>query len=196
MSIAREMFRFDQFIQSEEADMNVPASSAVRDMSFFEKEEKVVLQGYESIKRHYREHLESEMHFVLDDVVNQLKTNDIALIDWVYLERYLCPSNEKLKSADRDKIFNYIMNKYLKESGFRYIGLSSENAKVKFLSESQLKYQKRSHMLFVAPKNAARKIAFIDFANEILSPDLWPAFSLLIIFSIMQITFVALTFKH
>ena len=196
MSIAREMFRFDQFIQGEEIDVNIPKSSAVRDMAFFEKEEKVVLQGYESIKRHYKEHLESEMRFVIDDVVDQLKTNDIALIDWVYLEHYLCPSNEKLKSDDRDKIFDDFISGLLKKSDFKKVLLFSENAKIKYLSERQFKYQESSHMLFVAPKNAARKIAFKDFTNEILSPDLWPAYSLLIIFSIMQITFVVLTFKH
>lgn len=38
MGLAREMFRFDQFIQRDEIDVNIPKSSAVRDMAFFEKE--------------------------------------------------------------------------------------------------------------------------------------------------------------
>ncbi|GAK31160.1 methyl-accepting chemotaxis protein [Weissella oryzae SG25] len=91
MRLAREMLRFDQFLQSEEVDVNVPKSAVTRDKLFFEKEEEVVLQGYENIKKHYREHLEGENQFILDNVASQLKVNDIALVGWKYLEYYLCP---------------------------------------------------------------------------------------------------------
>lgn len=183
MRLAREMFRFDQYLQSEEADVNVLKSSAVRDMAFFEKEE-VVLQGYESIKKHSREHLESEMQFVLDDVVDQLKTNDIALIDWVYLKRYLCLSSEKLKSDDRDKIFDDFISGLLKKSDFRRVLLFSENAKIKYLSERQFKYQESSHMLYIAPKTFAWKV---NFSIGVSSPFVWPLILLLVVQVLIQV---------
>lgn len=118
------------------------------------------------------------MQFVIDDVVDQLKTDDIALIDWVYLKRYLCPSSEKLKSDDRDKIFDEFINIILKKSNLGKIRLYSEKAQFKYLSQGQFKYQERSHMLYIAPKKYARKV---NFVVGVSSPYVWPQFLLLLI---------------